>query len=166
MFQSLLEHSTRAPLLRNRERDGKLRYNEHHFYFIAFFVLFSSFILSLFVLVTIASRPIYHIARGLQNAYVSRMRFLVFSVESEECLFSPKKRAPRNAKNKHGKGVNYPIKIGEEYEVDIVDMTPNGKGIARIKGFPIFISNAKRNEHLKIKITNLISGCADAQIIP
>ena len=67
MFQSLLEHSTRAPLLRNGERDGKLLYNEHHFYFIAFFVLFSSFILSLFVLVTIASRPIYHIARGLQN---------------------------------------------------------------------------------------------------
>ena len=67
MFQSLLEHSTRAPLLRNGERDGKLLYNEHHSYFIAFFVLFSSFILSLFVLVTIASRPIYHIARGLQN---------------------------------------------------------------------------------------------------
>jgi predicted RNA-binding protein with TRAM domain len=87
------------------------------------------------------------------------------NVESEECLFSPKKRAPRNAKNKHGKGINYPIKIGEEYEVDIVNMTPNGEGIARIKGFPIFISNAKPNEHLKIKITNLISGCADAQII-
>jgi len=91
---------------------------------------------------------------------------LVFNVESEECFFSPKKRAPRNAKNKHGKGINYPVKIGEEYEVDIVDMNPNGEGIARIKGLPIFISNAKPNEHLKIRITNLISGCADAQIIP
>jgi predicted RNA-binding protein with TRAM domain len=94
------------------------------------------------------------------------MHFLVFTVESEECVFSPKKRAPRNAKSKHGKGINYPIKIGEEYEVDIVDVSPKGEGIARIKGFPIFVSNAKRNEHLKIKITNLISGCADAQIIP
>jgi predicted RNA-binding protein with TRAM domain len=45
-------------------------------------------------------------------------------------------------------------------------MSPNGEGIAKIKGFPIFISNAKPNEHLKIKITKLISGCADAQIIP
>jgi len=141
-------------------------YNGHHFYFIAFFVLFSSFILSLFVSVTIRSRPIYHVASALQNAYVSKTHFLVFSVESEECLFSPKKRAPRNAKNKRGKGINYPVKIGEEYEVDIVGMNPNGAGIARIKGFPIFVSNAKRNEHLKIKITNLISGCADAQIIP
>jgi predicted RNA-binding protein with TRAM domain len=131
-----------------------------------FFLLFSSFILSLFALVTITSRPIYNIARALQNAYVSRMHLLVSNVESEECLFSPKKRAPRNAKNRHGKGINYPVKIGEEYEVDIVDMNPNGAGIARIKGFPIFVSNAKRNEHLKIKITNLISGCADAQIIP
>jgi|GEM_PF-557705 predicted RNA-binding protein with TRAM domain len=102
---------------------------------------------------------------ALQNAYVSRLHFLVFNVESEECVFSPK-RAPRNAKNKRGKGINYPIKIGEEYEVDIVDMSPNGQGIARIKGFPIFISDAKPNEHLKIKITNLTSGCADAQIIP
>jgi len=93
------------------------------------------------------------------------MHFLVFNVESEECLFSPKKRAPRNAKNRHGKGINYPIKIGEEYEVDIVDMNPNGAGIARIKGFPIFITNAKPNEHLKIEITNLLSGSADAQII-
>jgi predicted RNA-binding protein with TRAM domain len=94
------------------------------------------------------------------------MHFSVFNVAGGECVFSPKKRAPRNAKNKHGKGINYPVKIGEEYEVDIVDVTPNGGGIARIKGFPIFVSNAKRNEHLKIKITNLISGCADAQIIP
>jgi predicted RNA-binding protein with TRAM domain len=94
------------------------------------------------------------------------MHFLVFNVESEECVFSPKKRAPRNAKNKRGKGINYPIKIGEEYEVDIVGMNPNGKGIARIKGFPIFITNAKPNEHLKIEITNLLSGSADAQIIP
>jgi predicted RNA-binding protein with TRAM domain len=101
-----------------------------------------------------------------QNAYAFGLHFLVFTVESEECFLSPKKRAPRNAKNKHGRGINYPIKIGEEYEVDIVDMNPRGEGIARIKGFPIFIRNAKPNEHLKIKITNLISGCADAQIIP
>jgi len=94
------------------------------------------------------------------------MHSSVFNVAGEECVFSPKKRAPRNAKSKRAKGVNYPIKIGEEYEVDIVDVTPNGGGIARIKGFPIFISNAKPNEHLKIRITNLISGCADAQIIP
>ena len=46
-----------------------------------------------------------------------------------------------------------------------MDMSPNGEGIAKIKGFPIFIGNAKPNERLKVKITHLESGCADAQIV-
>jgi predicted RNA-binding protein with TRAM domain len=45
-------------------------------------------------------------------------------------------------------------------------MTPKGEGIAKIKGFPVVIGNAKPNEHLKIKITNISSGCADAEIVP
>ena len=58
------------------------------------------------------------------------------------------------------------MEIGEEFEVDVIDMSPNGEGVAKIKGFPIFIKNAKVNEHVKIKITNLISGCADAEVVP
>ncbi|MGO8806199.1 MAG: TRAM domain-containing protein [Candidatus Bathyarchaeia archaeon] len=77
---------------------------------------------------------------------------------------SPKKRAPRNAKNR-GRGFGYPFEIGDEYEVQVEQMSPNGEGIANIKGYLIFIANAKLNEHLKIKITHLESGCADAQII-
>ena len=46
------------------------------------------------------------------------------------------------------------------------DVTPKGDGIAKIKGFPVFIGNAKLNEHLKIKITDIGSGCADAEIVP
>jgi predicted RNA-binding protein with TRAM domain len=44
-------------------------------------------------------------------------------------------------------------------------MSPNGEGIAKIKGFLVFIGNAKLNDHLKVKITHLESGCADAQIV-
>ncbi len=55
--------------------------------------------------------------------------------------------------------------IGEEFEVDIFDITPKGEGVAKIKGFPIFIKNAKLNDHVKVKITNLISGYADAEIV-
>ena len=80
-------------------------------------------------------------------------------------IISPKKRAPRNAKNR-GRGFGYPFEIGDEYEVDVEQMSPNGEGIAKIKGFLIFIGNAKLHEHLKVKITHLESGCADAQIIP
>ena len=42
-------------------------------------------------------------------------------------------------------------------------MSPNGEGIARVKGFPIFVPNAKLGEHLTVKITNLDSVSADAQ---
>jgi predicted RNA-binding protein with TRAM domain len=56
--------------------------------------------------------------------------------------------------------------IGKEYEVDVEDMSPNGEGVARIKGFPIFVKNAKINEHVKIKITTLGNGCAEAEMVP
>lgn len=60
--------------------------------------------------------------------------------------------------------MEYPFKLGEEYEVDVIDMSPNGEGIAKIKNFPIFIGNAKLHDHLKVRITNIGGGCADAQI--
>ncbi|MGA3061202.1 MAG: TRAM domain-containing protein [Candidatus Bathyarchaeia archaeon] len=56
--------------------------------------------------------------------------------------------------------------MGDEYEVEVEDVTPKGEGIAKIKGFPVFIGNAKTNEHLKIKIIDIGSGCADAEIVP
>jgi predicted RNA-binding protein with TRAM domain len=43
-------------------------------------------------------------------------------------------------------------------------MTPNGEGVARIKGFLIFVGNAKPRDHIKVKITKLDSVSADAQI--
>jgi 23S rRNA (uracil1939-C5)-methyltransferase len=57
------------------------------------------------------------------------------------------------------------MEIGDEFEVDIEDTSPNGEGIAKIKGFPVFISNAKPKERVKIKITSLSTGCVDAQIV-
>jgi len=79
---------------------------------------------------------------------------------------SPKKRSPRNAKNKRGRGIeNLPVKLGKEYEVDITETSPNGEGIARIKGFLIFIPNKKPGDHVKVKITRLYSMNADAEVI-
>ena len=77
---------------------------------------------------------------------------------------SPKKRAPRNAKNKRGKA-SYPMDIGDEFEVEIFDVAPNGEGVAKIKGYPTFIKNAKLNDRVKIKVTALIDGAVDAEIV-
>ena len=44
-------------------------------------------------------------------------------------------------------------------------MSPNGKGMATIKGVLVFIANSKVGEHLKVKITNVDEFSADAEII-
>jgi predicted RNA-binding protein with TRAM domain len=79
---------------------------------------------------------------------------------------SPKKRSPRNAKSKRGRGVeNLPVDLGNEYELDITETSPNGEGIARIRGFLIFVKNAKPGEHVMAKITRLDMVSADAEIV-
>ncbi len=55
--------------------------------------------------------------------------------------------------------------IGDEFEVDIFDVAPNGEGVAKIKNFPVFVKDAKLNEHVKIRITKLIGGAADAELV-
>jgi predicted RNA-binding protein with TRAM domain len=43
-------------------------------------------------------------------------------------------------------------------------MSPNGEGMAIVKGFMVFIGNVKLGDHVKVKITSINSGCADAEI--
>ena len=82
------------------------------------------------------------------------------------CPISPKKRAPRNAKNKRGRGLeDLPVEMEKEYEVDIVDMSPNGEGIAKVRGFLVFVRGASLGNHVKVKVTKLDSVCADAEIV-
>jgi predicted RNA-binding protein with TRAM domain len=80
---------------------------------------------------------------------------------------SPKKRAPRNAKNKRGRGGldNLPVELGKDYQVEITDMSPNGEGLAKVKGYTIFVGGAKLGDHLTVTITKLDSVCADAKIV-
>jgi predicted RNA-binding protein with TRAM domain len=53
--------------------------------------------------------------------------------------------------------------LGETYEVDITEMMANGEGLARIKGFSIFVPDTKLGDHVTVKITRLDSVSADAQ---
>jgi predicted RNA-binding protein with TRAM domain len=48
--------------------------------------------------------------------------------------------------------------------VDIIQMSPNGEGIASVKGFMVFIGNVKLGDHVKVKITSIDSVSADAEI--
>ena len=90
---------------------------------------------------------------------------IVINVERGKCPISPRKRAPRNAKSKRGRGVqNCPVEVGKDYEVDITETSPNGEGVARIKGFFIFVGNAKPGDHLRVKVTKIDAMSGEAEI--
>lgn len=48
-----------------------------------------------------------------------------------------------------------PVKVGEEYEVEITEVGSRGDGIARIKNFVVFVSGTKRGDKTRIKITQV-----------
>ena len=76
------------------------------------------------------------------------------------------KRKKKNTKKRRGRYVRKcPVEIGKEYEVDIIETTPNGAGIARIKGFLILINDTKPGDHVKVTITKTDPLNAEAEIV-
>lgn len=83
---------------------------------------------------------------------------------AERTSISPRKRSPRNAKNKHRKE-DFPVVLGKEYDVQIEQMSPNGEGLATVKGFWIFVPNVKTGEKVRVKIKRIDSVSADAEVV-
>jgi predicted RNA-binding protein with TRAM domain len=48
-----------------------------------------------------------------------------------------------------------PIKVGEEYDVEINEIGSKGDGIARIKNFVVFVNGVKKGEKAHIRITEV-----------
>lgn len=48
-----------------------------------------------------------------------------------------------------------PVKVGEEYDVEINEVGSKGDGIARVKNFVVFVSGTKKGEKAHIKITEV-----------
>ena len=74
------------------------------------------------------------------------------------------KRSQKNAKSRRRFVRKCPVEVGNEYEVDITETTPQGAGIARIKGFLILVDNTKPGDHLKVTITKTDALNAEAEI--
>ena len=58
-----------------------------------------------------------------------------------------------------------PVNEGEEYDVKIEDMGRDGDGIAKIEGFIVFVSGAKKGDEVKIRITGTRRNFAFAEIV-
>ncbi|WP_309492194.1 TRAM domain-containing protein [Candidatus Hecatella orcuttiae] len=59
----------------------------------------------------------------------------------------------------------YPVEVGKEYDVDIMETSRRGEGIARIQGFVVFVPETKPGDHVKIKVTRIGRRCANAEVV-
>ncbi|WP_223702153.1 23S rRNA (uracil(1939)-C(5))-methyltransferase RlmD [Sutcliffiella deserti] len=57
-----------------------------------------------------------------------------------------------------------PVQKNDYYDVTVEDLTHDGAGVAKINGYPIFVSNALPQEKIKIKITKVKKGYAFGRI--
>lgn len=48
-----------------------------------------------------------------------------------------------------------PVKVGEEYDVEITEIGSRGDGIARIKNFVIFVPDTEKGEKVKVKVNEV-----------
>ncbi len=63
-----------------------------------------------------------------------------------------------------GSPTTKPVEVGKEYEVDITEISRKGDGIARVKGFIVFVQNGKPGKKTRIKVTEVADRFAKATI--
>ncbi|HJR83813.1 MAG TPA: TRAM domain-containing protein [Nitrososphaeraceae archaeon] len=69
-------------------------------------------------------------------------------------------------KSMHDSSFQYPVKVGEEYDVNILDMSGNGdSGVTRIRGLITFVRGTKPDDRVRIKIIKIGKAYARGQLI-
>ena len=58
-----------------------------------------------------------------------------------------------------------PIKVGDEVDVQIEAVGEKGDGIAKVKGFVIFVPNTKKGDNVKVKITRVLRKVGFGEVI-
>lgn len=58
-----------------------------------------------------------------------------------------------------------PVKEGETYTVTIEAVGGKGDGIAKVRGFVLFVPKTKKGDYLKIKVTKVLDNVGFAEII-
>jgi len=57
------------------------------------------------------------------------------------------------------------VEKDQEYDVEIVEVSRRGDGVARIRGFVIFVPNTKPGQKVHIKITNVAPRFAVGEVV-
>ncbi len=61
--------------------------------------------------------------------------------------------------------VEKPVEEGQEYELDIKEVSRRGDGVARIEGFVVFIPQTKPGDHVKVKISTVGPRFATGEVV-
>lgn len=66
----------------------------------------------------------------------------------------------------HDSSFQNPVRVGEEYDVDILDMSGNGdSGVTRVRGLITFVRGTKPDDRVRIKIIKIGRAYARGQLI-
>jgi len=58
-----------------------------------------------------------------------------------------------------------PIKAGEEVDVTIESVGAQGDGVAKVKGFVIFVPGTKQGEKVKVKVTKVFKKVGFGEVV-
>ncbi len=58
-----------------------------------------------------------------------------------------------------------PVEVGNEYNVEITELSRKGDGVAKIQGFVIFVQGAKIGQKVKIKVERVGPRFASASVV-
>ena len=58
-----------------------------------------------------------------------------------------------------------PVELGKDYDVEITEVSRRGEGIARVRGFVIFVPNTRPGDKVKVRITRVGPRCANATVV-
>jgi len=58
-----------------------------------------------------------------------------------------------------------PVSAGSTYEVSIDSVGEKGDGIAKVKGFVLFVPNVRKGDYVKIRVTKVLKNVGFAEVV-
>ena len=60
---------------------------------------------------------------------------------------------------------NAPVQVGETHNVSINAVGGKGDGIAKVKGFVLFVASTKKGDYVKVRITKVLENVGFAEVV-
>ncbi len=58
-----------------------------------------------------------------------------------------------------------PVQVGEELDVEIESVGEKGDGMAKVKGFVLFIKDTQQGDKVRIKVTRVLEKVGFAELV-